>query len=213
MPKIYIYKLTSDDGAAPCVRDGILSLAICKPAIRSVAERGSIILGFAGNDLYADNCLVYAANVTEHLDARKYFSEPRYATRPDCIYQWDGHHFERKSDARFHSSPAHFAHDLGEAPEYNRANVLLSEGAKNFRYFREKCPIGYKKENPHLESLIENLTQGHRVNFEPNLAAELRRFIPRMWDSPSAYPETPMPDVACEHKCGIGDYDVVDVEC
>jgi hypothetical protein len=37
MPKIYIYKLTSDDGGAPCVRDGILSLAICKPWIRSVA--------------------------------------------------------------------------------------------------------------------------------------------------------------------------------
>ena len=79
MHRIYIYKLTSDDGGAPCVRDGILSLAICKPAIRSVAKHGSIVLGFAGNDLYKGNCLIYAATVTKNLDGRKYFSEPRYS--------------------------------------------------------------------------------------------------------------------------------------
>jgi len=38
MPKIYFYKLTCDDGGAPCVQDGLLSLAICKPMIRSTAE-------------------------------------------------------------------------------------------------------------------------------------------------------------------------------
>ena len=52
MSKIYIYKMTVDDGGAPCLRDGILSLAICKPAIRSAAEPGSLVLGFAGNELY-----------------------------------------------------------------------------------------------------------------------------------------------------------------
>lgn len=36
MQRVYIYKLTGDDGGAPCVCDGILSLAICKPAIRAV---------------------------------------------------------------------------------------------------------------------------------------------------------------------------------
>src|SRR5579885_3415313 len=65
MRKIYIYKLTSDDGGAPCVHDGVLSLAICKPRIRSVAKEGTIILGFAADLLckmdprYKDNCLIY----------------------------------------------------------------------------------------------------------------------------------------------------------
>ena len=211
MPKIYIYKLTVDDGGAPCVRDDLLSLAICKPAIRSVARPGSIILGFAGNDLYPDNSLVYAAKVTEHLDGRIYFSEPRYGARPDCIYRWDSHRFERKPEAKFHSR-VDLAHDLGEAPEYGRANVLLSEGTKNFKYFREKCPIRYKKEYPYLKSLIENLTQGFRSSLEPNLLAELRRFLPRVWDARSAYRETPRPDAGCEHKCGIGDDGVVEIE-
>jgi len=104
-------------------------------------------------------------------------------------------------------------HDLGEAPQYSRANVLLSEGTENFKYFREKCPIRYKKEYPHLKSLVEDLGQGHRVNFEPNLLVELRRFIPRVWDASPAYRKTPIPDSACEHKCGIGDDDFADVEC
>ena len=55
MTKIYIYKLTTDNGGAPCIKDGTLSLAICKPAIRSTAVKDHIILGFAANSLYSDS--------------------------------------------------------------------------------------------------------------------------------------------------------------
>jgi hypothetical protein len=34
----YVYKITNDDGAAPCVYDGVLSLANCKPPPRIPAE-------------------------------------------------------------------------------------------------------------------------------------------------------------------------------
>jgi hypothetical protein len=210
--KIYIYKMTVDDGGAPCLRDGILSLAICKPAIRSAAKPGSLVLGFAGNELYKDNCLVYAAKVTETAAGQKYFSEPRYAARPDCIYRWDGRRFEWKQGSNFHR-PDHLTHDLGEAPEYGRANVLLSEGAENFRYFREKCPLRYKKDFPHLKSLVENLMRGHRSKLEPNLQSEVRRFISRAWHEPSAYRETAIPDAGCKHKCGGDDDDIVQFEC
>lgn len=212
MPKTYIYKMTTDDGGAPCVRDDLLTLAICKPAIRSVAKRGDVILAFAGNGLYRDNCMVYAAKVTDTLDARDYFSNSRFRTRPDCIYRWDGRYFGRKADARFHPAPANLPHDLGEPPTYGRAHVLLSEGLESFRYFRDKCAVGYKQEFPHLKSLIHSLAQGHGVNYEPDLLAELRRFIARVWDAPSAYRETPVPDAAGDHECGADD-DVVGVEC
>jgi hypothetical protein len=204
--------MTSDEGGAPCVRDDLLTLAICRPAIRSVAKRGDVILAFAGNELYRDNCLIYAARVTDNLDGRAYFSESRYRTRPDCIYRWDGCHFERKADARFHPSPTNLPHDLGQPPRYERANVLLSEGPESFRYFRDKCPVGYKEEFPNLAALIQNLGQGHRVNFETSLLAELRRFIARLWDVPSPYRETLVPESACEHNCSADD-DVVSVEC
>jgi hypothetical protein len=68
--RVYIYKLTVDDGGAPSIRDGVLSLAICKPAIRSTAKPFDLILGFAGNNLYEDNCLIYAAPSLENSTAR-----------------------------------------------------------------------------------------------------------------------------------------------
>lgn len=213
MPKVYIYKLTVDDGGAPCVFDGILSLAICKPAIRSTAKRDNVILGFAANSLYEDNCLVYVARVTENLDGRKYFSESsRYADRPDCIYRWDGHRFEWKTDSKFHS-PSDLAHDLGEEPLYGRAHVLLSEGTNNFKYFRDGCTIDYEKEYPHLKVLLESLGQGHRVNFGPDLLTELSRLVRRFWEMPWEYRQTAVPSTRCRDKCGTGDDDFIGVEC
>ncbi len=47
-PKFYFYKMTVDDGGAPCVQDGLLTLAICKPTVRRVAPEGSVIIAFAG---------------------------------------------------------------------------------------------------------------------------------------------------------------------
>ena len=49
--KVYVYKLTVDNGGAPCVVSGRLSLAICKPIIRKVALEGSWIFGFAADSL------------------------------------------------------------------------------------------------------------------------------------------------------------------
>ena len=132
--------------------------------------------------------------------------------RPDCIYRWDCRHFEWKTNAAFHS-PSTVMHDLGEPPGYSRANVLLSKGEKNFRYFGSRCPIHYKGKYPHLKVLVESLGQGHRVNFEPDLQAELRRFIQKTWNAPSSQDETTVPDTPCEDKCGSGDDYVVAGEC
>jgi hypothetical protein len=213
MTKVYIYKLTVDDGGAPCVRDGILSLAICKPSIRSTAKRGQIILGFAANSLYEDNRLIYAARVTKNLEGRKYFSDAsRYGDRPDCIYRWDGHRFEWKTDSKFHSA-SDLEHDLGEEPRYSRAHVLLSEGTDNFRYFGDACKVRYKKEYPRLRILVESLGQGHRVNFGPELQEELSRLTNRLWVMPWKYRQTAVPSTPCRDRCGTGDDEFVGVQC
>ncbi len=212
MKKVYIYKMIVDAGGAPYVSKDILSLAICKPAIRSTAKRGNIILGFAANSLYKKNCLVYVVRVTRKLDGRKYFSKSRYAARPDCIYRWDGRRFEWKSDARFHL-PSDLSHDLGRAPGYKRAKVILGEGEENFRYFGANCPVDYKREYRHLKSLIEGLGRGHRVNFGPELREELRQFVQKLWETPSAYRETVVPDTPGRDKCSDADEDFATVDC
>jgi hypothetical protein len=44
MSELFFYKLVGDTNGAPCVDNGLLTLAICKPMIRSVAKRGDWIL-------------------------------------------------------------------------------------------------------------------------------------------------------------------------
>jgi hypothetical protein len=210
--KVYIYKMTTDDGGAPCVYDGVWSLAICKPAIRSTARHGNVILGFAGKDLYENNSLIYVAEVTRHLDGRKYFRDA-YSKRPDCIYEWHRGGFERRPDSKFHSAPSNLAHDLGKAPGYKRANVLLSEGTNHFRYFGEKCPVEYKSPYPRLKFLVEGLGQGHRVNFGLELQKELRQFIRRLFQLQFRYREPVVKQSACRDSCSPADEKYAVGEC
>jgi hypothetical protein len=150
--------------------------------------------------------------MTRHLDGRVYFSQRKYASRPDCIYRWNDYYFGWKDDAKYHS-PGDLEHDLGASPQYVRANVLLSERVENFRYFKGECPIEYKALYPHLKSLIERLAQGHRVNFDPELQEELRQFMERLWNEPSAYQETAVPEAPCRDRCSGGDDDFVQIDC
>jgi len=132
--KFYIYKMTVDDGGAPCIRSNLLSLAICKPAIRRTAEQGDIIVGFAASSLHPDNRVIYIAEVKKKLSGKNYYSHGKYADRPDRIYLWDGHNFKYRRNAKYHSKE-NLSHDLGKRPKYQSAYVLLS---RKFRYF------GYK---------------------------------------------------------------------
>jgi hypothetical protein len=204
IPKFYLYKMTVDDGGAPCIQDRMLTLAICKPTIRRVAPEGSVIIAFAGNlmekDGYEDNCIVYAAVVSRRVDNQEYYSQRRYAHRRDCIYKRSGSGFALKAKARFHHGPGDLEHDLGAAPDYLNA-VLLSDGAKDFRYFGTKCPVQYKKKFPRLRKVIERLTEGHRVNHDPELYKELLRLKKELWEIKLSIAQTPavlQPDGRCD---------------
>jgi Nucleotide modification associated domain 2 len=50
-PMIYAYKMTDDNGGAPCVRDGFLTFAICKPEIRKIAKEDDVLIGIGGRNL------------------------------------------------------------------------------------------------------------------------------------------------------------------
>lgn len=212
MSKVYIYKMTSDDGGAPCVWNGILSLAICKPAIRSSAPEGSIILGFAADSLDPHNPLVYAARVTARLEHGEYFTSRRFQGRPDRVYEWSNDRFIWRPEAKFHSSE-NLRHDLGNPPAYKRANVLISNGSKNFRYFRCDCRLDYKSQFPVLKQLIEDLTQGHRVNLSCTLRTEVESLIEQVFRLRSIHNRTPVPAARCGHSCNREDDAFRIVEC
>jgi len=178
MADYYFYKLTVDDGGAPCIQDGILSLAICKPMIRSSAEVGDVIFGFAANSLHPDNRLIYIAKITDRLDGT-YYREPQYSSRADCIYEWRGETFHVRPRAQFHTvEKDHLTHDLGRGPSFPRARVLLSD---DFRYFGGSLPEHYKKQFPAIGRAIRGLRQGHRVHHSSELIRELQGLLEETW--------------------------------
>jgi Nucleotide modification associated domain 2 len=166
--KVYLYKLTVDDGGAPCVENDLLSLAICKPMIRSTADVGDFLFGFAARSLFDDNRLIYVAKVTQKVEG-EYYRDRRYSRRSDCIYQLRGRHFEWRPRALYHGQH-HLKQDLGKYPAYARANVLLST---NFRYFGTNGSVEYKTKYPAIRCEVEELGQGHRVNHDEILRREL----------------------------------------
>jgi hypothetical protein len=177
MAKFYFYKLTVDDGGAPCVENDLLTLAICKPMIRSTADdrANDVIFGFAANSLHADNRLIYIARITKKLTKGNYFKQQAYAHRKDCIYEWTGTTYKLRAGAKFHCSENHLAHDLGEPSSFARANVLLSD---DFRYLGGSLPEHYKKRFPNLARALADLKRGHRCYHERALLDELQC----LWD-------------------------------
>lgn len=174
MPSIYYYKMTADTGAAPCVANGLLTLAICKPMIRCTAQPGDYVIGFAANTLYPDNRVIYVAHITDCITGEEYFDQRAYSRRVDCIYMWRNNEYRLRSDARHHTEPGHAQHDLGNGPEYRRARILLSS---KFRYYGGGGSAAYDERWPLVGRAVARLKQGHRVTHGKALERELRALI------------------------------------
>lgn len=170
-PRLYVYKCIYDEGGAPCIDGNRLSLAICKPAIRSVARAGDLVFAFGSNHETPANRLVYIAKVDRNLRNGEYYELAEFAGRGDCIYERgrDGR-FRRRLDARFHPDPAAIFHDLGHPPRYPRANTLVSD---DFHYFGASGTDSWKLMAPKLRRKVESLQRGHRVNHSDEIRQEL----------------------------------------
>lgn len=163
--KIYFYKMIVDNGGAPCVQDGLLSLAICKPQIRSTIDTNDFIIGFGSNVL--DNKLIYIAKITDKLLDGEYYKQEKYFYRDDCLYSFDGQQYSRRENKKYHignNTPTDEGNDI----------VLLSN---NYRYFGNKSSNNYKNKYPILTKIINSLKQGHRLNHNTELFKELSQLI------------------------------------
>jgi hypothetical protein len=175
--RIYFYKLTADNGGAPCVQDGLLSLAICKPMIRSTGKPGDLIFGFAANSLHRDNRLIYVARIGKKVHNGDYYRERRFAHRSDRVYKWHRSGFAWSRGA-LHHGPKDLVHDLGQPPNYKKANVLLST---DFRYFHASGTAEYKSRFPLVKKAVEQLGRGHRVRHAERLCAQLLLLKQQIW--------------------------------
>jgi|SRR2546427_598584 len=173
-PDIYAYKMVADNGGAPCVWRGLLSLALCKSKIRKTAEKGSLVFGFGGKDLREP--LIYIAEVTEKPKVSVYYRSAKFAKRPDCIYEDIAGRSRRKSTARYHTQTDERRKDVGI--RFENAYVLLS---RNFRYFGKRGTNDYKEKFPAIKNLVEGLMQGHRRNHSSRLRSQLLDLKKQVW--------------------------------
>lgn len=173
---IYVYKLTTDNGGAPCVFEGKLTLAICKPIIRKSIYPNDWIVGFGGKSTLGER-LIFIAEIEKNLKDGRYYKTEVFFARPDCIYRWDNKEEEYywEKGKKYHRHGKFLEHDLGiKDNNYDRANVLISD---NFNYFGKNGTEEYKLIFPLVKTLVEGLTQGHRVNHPKDLRNELIKLI------------------------------------
>jgi len=210
MPRTYLYKLTSDRGGAPCALEppagetALLTLAICKPAIRRTAQPGDRIVGItshalARRDGYPLLSVIYAAVVGEGIEARDYFDvHAEFVSRPDCIYRFHqengrAHHAGRSG---LHRGEAHLLKDLGSYPYYRNGRVLA---CRDFRYFGDQA-VPIQARLPLLRAAAQALGQGHRVYERED--PELREFdalFRMLWKRPTRYTRAVVGADAYEH--------------
>lgn len=122
MSQIYVCKIVADNGGAPCVWEGLLSLALCKPQIRKSAKEKDVVFGFGGKD-YGER-LIYVAEITRKPKVGEYYRQKKFADRPDCIYSEDAVGIpQRKSTAKYHKDTDERKRDIGM--KFESAYVLL----------------------------------------------------------------------------------------
>jgi len=175
-PQIYFYKMTTDNGGAPFVTENLLSLAICKPMIRSTAIQGSIIFGFGARSTIGER-LVYIAEVTDKLFSGEYYDRGKYKSRKDCIYYRQDDLLLWRPGSIYHHDGSGTSQDVGKPP-HTKAKVLLST---KFRYLGNKGTENYKEKYPEIANAVFKLAQGHRVNHSKEIVEELLRLKKELW--------------------------------
>ena len=164
--RIFVYKLVVDNGGAPCVENGLISLCICKPQIRETAQEGDWIIGRGGKSApELKDRLIYSMKVGEVVCAKDYYSPgSEYKDRSDCIYKLLANgEFVRRDDAKYHLSDSDKERDLSSL------KCLVGDC---FAYFGG---VGRGVEG--IEDIYERLGQGHRVNYDPDTYKRLDNYI------------------------------------
>lgn len=188
MNHLYIYRLTANVGFAPCYDDDFLTLACCKPKIRydvgkklrSGELNSAWLLGIGGVNLKNGeaNRWLYAAKVTEVIPYGKYFTDPKYQERKDCIYTIENPEDIALGDAsllrykrndkmdgnvKHHPKPKDWDVDWG-VPDKKRSKECYVLASTQFHRFTEEEAHRLMAKHPDYTHYGRN----HRKPFEPS---------------------------------------------
>ena len=183
----------------------MLTLAICKPAIRRTAQAGDRILGITSHSLaqsdgYPLGAVIYAAVVERGVEARDYFAEgSSFAHRPDCIYEF--HRLNgtvaHAGRSNLHKDEHHILKDLGRYPFYKNGRILV---CRDFRYFGANA-VRIPGRLGLLTQAAEALGQGHRVYTEKDAESrEADALLKMLWKKPTRFTPVEVDGDAYDHS-------------
>ena len=128
---IYSYVLVKDTGMAPCVRDGMLSLALCKVGIRQVVGKknkfGDVLVGLWPSHKGQPQYIRYIAIVSHIITLEEYYAPNSIdRKRKDCIYEWaDGKLL--RLDGRFHADNKNPRNNFEDQRKDREGYVLMCD--------------------------------------------------------------------------------------
>ncbi|ARV17628.1 hypothetical protein AEP_00668 [Curvibacter sp. AEP1-3] len=172
--RLFTYKVMYDSGSAPNPDHSVCTLALCKPAIRRVANVGDLVVGFAPGD---SGRLVYCMRVTHVLTWAEYIevcngrsahssieaSTAKQLTKKvpknaadsgDCIWTKASQYERALPSFSGHIEAGDFEHDV-----LHGCNVLLST---EFWYFGNGEKTNIQLSDGVLHNLIPG--RGHKSN-------------------------------------------------
>lgn len=115
--RVFSYVIVRDRGGAPNFEPPRPTLAVCKPKIRLKADKGDLVLAFAGRSLGPEpHAVRWAGIVGERLTYEDYWNDLRFAAKKtgehaDNFYRPNGAGFERVPQSKHNPKAAET--DLG----------------------------------------------------------------------------------------------------
>lgn len=149
MTRIFRYILAHDSGMAPCIDNGVVTLATCKPQVRRSARQGDWVLGFMPGGSIRRGQLVWAGVVEQKFLPDEY--ERAFRGRCDAIYRQRKNGQWRSLFPDYHANPRDREKDVSSP-------VLLFEASRSW-YFGS-TPVALLPELDHLAPT----GRGHRTN-------------------------------------------------
>lgn len=148
MPKVYIYVVDRDFGFAPNPFHGYMTLATCKPRIRSVASIGDWVIGLGGGRLKRQGRCIFGMQVSEAVSFQEYWDgggfQEKKPIRNGSLVSLVGDNIYHKADGEWIQDDSHHSNPDGSPNLVNLRSdtsvnrVLVSH---NFRYFGSSAPI------------------------------------------------------------------------
>jgi hypothetical protein len=197
--KIFSYKMIFKNHSAPTVQfspEGrlLLSLALCKPQIRTQAQVGDIIFGFGSKKCNNNGELVYACQVSEIVEAPYYYVLDKYQYRRDCVYRIvdnkvfhvDGYVNNYPILTSVENVLNQFPHSVNFGKKYKKSRVILSDNFTTF--FQDGSSNKLMEMFPLVKEYISK--RGRGISF-PMIQQPLQEMWSILQDVPKIWEEDP----------------------